>query len=187
MPCEGLVTPRRRNPRTTRAKPTARSIAYCSSSTATFTSRAATGTARRQTASNATADWKGRTMHRISKQFSFEAAHFLGGLPDGHPCSRVHGHSYTVEVFLAAEEMTGPGFVVDFRELAPLKKHLDDNFDHQTLNDVLAVEPTSENLAKALFDWCMTNLPLPETAGVEAVRVSETAKTWAEYRPTNTS
>lgn len=125
-------------------------------------------------------------MYRISKRFSFEAAHFLRGLPEGHPCSRVHGHSYTIEVFLVAEHLTGPGFVVDFRELAALKKHVDQHLDHTTLNDVVEVEPTSENLAKVLFDWCAENLPLPASAAVEAVRVAETASTWAEYRPANT-
>jgi 6-pyruvoyltetrahydropterin/6-carboxytetrahydropterin synthase len=49
--------------------------------------------------------------------------------------------------------------------------------DH--LNDVLGHgRVTAECLAKHFFDWCRTSLP-----DVSAVRVSETAKTWAEYRP----
>ncbi|MGH3874024.1 MAG: 6-pyruvoyl trahydropterin synthase family protein [Pseudonocardiaceae bacterium] len=122
-------------------------------------------------------------MYRIGKRFTFEAAHWLAGLPESHKCGREHGHSYTVEVILAAAELSGPGFVVDFAELDPIKKHLGDVFDHRKLNDVIDVEPTSENLARVLFDWCTATLPLPATVAVEAVRVSETLTTWAEYRP----
>lgn len=123
-------------------------------------------------------------VYHIGKRFTFEAAHWLSGLASGHKCGRMHGHSYTVEVLVEAAELTGPGFVVDFGELAPLKRHLDARYDHQLLNEVLDVEPTSENLAKMLFDWCSAHLPLPDGAVLTAVRVSETAATWAEYRPT---
>jgi len=37
---------------------------------------------------------------------------------------------------------------------------------------------TSEVLAQHFYNWCKSRLP--ETV---AVRVSETPKTWAEYRP----
>lgn len=120
---------------------------------------------------------------QISKRFPFEAAHWLSGLPEGHKCGRLHGHSYTVEVLLEATELTEPGFVVDFSELAALKRHLDERYDHQLLNDVLDVRPTSENLAKVLFDWCNAHILLPDGARITAVRVSETATTSAEYRP----
>ncbi len=120
---------------------------------------------------------------RISKRFTFEAAHQLRGLPAGHKCGRQHGHSYSVEVILVATELSGPGFVADFAALDPVRKHLDEVYDHRVLNEVLDVEPTSENLARLLFDWCTANVPLPGTAAFEAVRVSETPATWAEYRP----
>jgi 6-pyruvoyltetrahydropterin/6-carboxytetrahydropterin synthase len=52
------------------------------------------------------------------------------------------------------------------------------------LNDVIDAEPTSENLARVLFEWCAANIALPSpSAAIAAVRVSETAATWAEYRP----
>lgn len=119
---------------------------------------------------------------RIGKTFTFAAAHRLGGLAEGHKCGRLHGHGYTVEVTLASRRLTGPGFVVDFAELNLLKRHLDGEFDHQLLNEVVDVEPTSENLARVLFDWCVAHLALPDGVVVEAVRVRETATSWAEYR-----
>jgi len=121
--------------------------------------------------------------HAIGKRFSFEAGHHLGGLPEGHKCARPHGHSYTVEVIVTATDLTGPGFVADFADLAPLRRHLAEAYDHRMLNDVIDAEPTSENLARALFGWCAANLALPPSAVIAAVRVSETPATWAEYRP----
>jgi 6-pyruvoyltetrahydropterin/6-carboxytetrahydropterin synthase len=123
-------------------------------------------------------------VYRISKAFAgIEAAHRLEGLPDGHKCSRLHGHSYTVEVIVAAQDLTGPGFVVDFAELAPLGDYLKQAADHRLLNEVFSFQPTSENLARHLFGWCRDSIPLPDGARFESVRVSETAATWAEYRP----
>jgi 6-pyruvoyltetrahydropterin/6-carboxytetrahydropterin synthase len=122
-------------------------------------------------------------VYRIGKAFSFEAAHHLPGLPAAHKCSRPHGHSYTVEVIVAAGELTSPGFVADFADLGPLRDHLAAELDHRDLNEVLDIEPTSENLARHLYEWCRDNIPLPRAARVEAVRVSETAPAWAEYRP----
>lgn len=122
-------------------------------------------------------------MYRIGKRFTFEAAHQLGGLPDGHKCAHLHGHSYSVEVVLAAAALSRPGFVADFGDLTPVRKHLDEGYDHRHLNKVMDDEPTSENLARVLFDWCTANLALPAAVTVAAVRVSETATTWAEYQP----
>ncbi|MFI0412403.1 6-pyruvoyl trahydropterin synthase family protein [Actinomadura sp. 3N508] len=125
--------------------------------------------------------------YRISKRFTFEAAHRLDGLPEGHKCGRQHGHSYAVEVVLTAARLSGPGFITDFAVLDAVKAHLADVYDHQDLNEVIDVEPTSENLARVLFDWCTANVPLPEGAMVESVRVSETSATWAEYGRTAAS
>jgi 6-pyruvoyltetrahydropterin/6-carboxytetrahydropterin synthase len=56
---------------------------------------------------------------------------------------------------------------------------VDDVLDHRHLNDILGADnTTAEKIAKHLFDWCKAKWP-----EVVAVRVSETPKTWAEYRP----
>jgi 6-pyruvoyltetrahydropterin/6-carboxytetrahydropterin synthase len=117
-------------------------------------------------------------MYAISKRFSFSASHVIGGLPDGHPCARLHGHNYDVEVVLEAEGLDAVGFVRDYHELSALKSFLDDTVDHKHLNDVLGHDrTTAEVIAKWLFDWCRARWP-----EVTCVRVSETPKTWAEYR-----
>ncbi len=118
-------------------------------------------------------------MFRITKEFHFSASHQLCELPDDHPCARMHGHNYIVEVELAAETLNDNGFVIDYRELKPLKHYIDDELDHRHLNDVFGHDMvTSERLAHTLYDWCKARWKQ-----TTAVRVSETPKTWAEYRP----
>lgn len=118
---------------------------------------------------------------RIGKSFRFDASHQLHGLPDDHKCGRLHGHTYTVEVTLAGSELSGPGFVTDFGDLAPLKRYIDSTFDHRHLNDVLDVEPTAEHLARHLGVWCLERLGPLVPGLIASVRVQETPTSWAEW------
>ncbi|MFT4224547.1 6-carboxytetrahydropterin synthase QueD [Dysgonomonas sp.] len=115
-------------------------------------------------------------MYKISKQFSFSASHILEGLPQEHPCSRLHGHNYVVTVHLKAEHLNEVGFVKDYRELDNVKKYIDEEFDHRHLNDIFAFNPTAENIAKHLYDTFKREIP-----ELYAVEVSETPKTTAVY------
>jgi len=118
-------------------------------------------------------------MYTITKEFHFSASHQLFGLPEGHQCGRLHGHNYVVQIEMASETLNANGFVRDYLELAPLKSYIDDRFDHRHLNEVLGDDMvTAERLAKHFYDWCSARWP-----EVAAIRVSETPKTWAEYRP----
>jgi len=118
-------------------------------------------------------------MYRITKEFHFSASHQLFDLPEAHQCARLHGHNYVVVIELASETLNRHGFVRDYLELAPLKQYIDGSLDHRHLNDVLGDDcVTAERMARHLYDWCAARWP--ETA---AVKVSETPKTWAEYRP----
>jgi 6-pyruvoyltetrahydropterin/6-carboxytetrahydropterin synthase len=118
-------------------------------------------------------------MYSIAKRFAFSASHVIGGLPEDHPCARLHGHNYEVEVVLQSAELDPTGFVRDYRELSELKAFIDETLDHRHLNDVLGHDrTTSEVIARWIYDWCSVRWP-----EVTAVRISETPKTWAEYRP----
>lgn len=127
-------------------------------------------------------------MYTISKQFTFEASHQLTGLREGHQCMRPHGHSYRVEVELSAN-LNSVGFVYDYNDLAPFKEFLDHELDHRHLNDLpikfkLAPhQPTAELLAQWLYQMAEDVLKLPSAVRLRAVRVYETTKTCAEYRP----
>jgi len=116
-------------------------------------------------------------MYLISKRFEFSASHWIGGLVQDHPCAKLHGHNYVVEVVLESDKLDDVGFVRDYHELRPLKNFIDETLDHQHLNEALGHDQTtSEVLAKWLFDWCKDRWP--ETS---CVRISETPRTWAEY------
>lgn len=122
-------------------------------------------------------------MYRIRKRWTFDAAHHLVGLPEGHKCARVHGHTWTVEVTVQAATLVPPGFVTDFAELAPLGAYLAATFDHRDLNTAMDTEPTSENLARHLADWFIAHVEATIPGRLESVAVSETPTSVAEYRP----
>jgi 6-pyruvoyltetrahydropterin/6-carboxytetrahydropterin synthase len=124
-------------------------------------------------------------MYRIVKRWSnLSAAHWIEGLPEGHQCARPHGHNYWVELELKAGhtlDLQGPGFVRDYGELKEFGDWLKSVMDHQCLNEtfpMLQGRTTSEHLARVLFFRAV------QLYGdcVNAVRVSETDSTWAEYR-----
>jgi 6-pyruvoyltetrahydropterin/6-carboxytetrahydropterin synthase len=118
---------------------------------------------------------------RIMKKFEFSASHRLDGLLDGHQCARLHGHNYVVELELSAattHDLTPTGFVRDYGDLSTFKTWLDKTLDHQHLNDIVPGNPTAENMAVWMHDQWAVEYP-----ELTAVRVSETPKTWAEYRP----
>lgn len=118
-------------------------------------------------------------MFTITKEFSFSASHVLCGLAEDHPCGRLHGHNYRVEVELRSMDLTPPGFVRDYRELRIFRDYLEKEVDHRHLNDLFGDHGvTAERLAERFYGWCRAHW-----AEVTAVRVSETEKTWAEYRP----
>ena len=118
-------------------------------------------------------------MYTIAKHFAFSASHTIGDLPPEHPCARLHGHNYEVEVILQSAVLDSTGFVRDYLELSALKHFLDTTADHKHLNDVLGHDQTTaEVISKWLYDWCKSRWP-----EVVAVRVCETPRTWAEYRP----
>ena len=122
-------------------------------------------------------------MFTISKRYSFSASHELDGLPAGHRCARLHGHNYEVEVVSAGADLDATGFVHDYAAFDGLKAFLDEHVDHRHLNDVMPGQPSAERIAWWLFEWCKSNLPPEAARALVAVRVSETPRTWAEYRP----
>lgn len=112
----------------------------------------------------------------VFKEFTFEAAHSLNNVPQGHKCARLHGHSYGVRV-----EVSGlcgsDGMLIDYAEIAEAWDYLFDQLDHRNINDVLDVETTSENLAK----WIADGLPIWPDYQV-AVTVRETPTAGATYQ-----
>jgi 6-pyruvoyltetrahydropterin/6-carboxytetrahydropterin synthase len=106
----------------------------------------------------------------IFRSYAIEAAHRLPHVPEGHKCSRLHGHSFRITLHVGGELDPTLGWIIDFadvdRAFAPLLSQL----DHHYLNEVPGLEnPTSEVLAR----WVLERVKLP-LGRLTAVSVDET-------------
>lgn len=139
---------------------------------------------------------------RLTKEFSFEAAHALGGY-DG-PCREIHGHSYRLFVTIKGEPSTDPmnpkqGMVMDFGVLKKIvNEEIISRFDHalvlrstadeglrrvlaEQFDNVVTVEyqPTCENMLDDFAHRLMKRLP--EGVMLHSLRLHETASSYAEW------
>lgn len=114
----------------------------------------------------------------VFKQFTFEAAHRLPNLPAEHKCSRLHGHSFRVEIHVDGPVGDELGWVVDFGDIKQAFRSCYERLDHRYLNDIEGLEnPTSENLAAWIWERVAPELP-----GLSKVVVRETCTTGCAYR-----
>jgi 6-pyruvoyltetrahydropterin/6-carboxytetrahydropterin synthase len=109
--------------------------------------------------------------------YHIEAARRLPRLPESHPCSRVHGHSFRIEIHVSGPVDPDTGWVIDFAELdaafAPVRAQI----DHRYLNDIPGLEnPTSERLAQWVWQQLKPALP-----GLSKIAVQETHQSGCMY------
>jgi 6-pyruvoyltetrahydropterin/6-carboxytetrahydropterin synthase len=83
----------------------------------------------------------------IFREFCFEAAHRLTGVPADHKCSRLHGHSYRLEVHVAGEVDSQSGMVMDFADIKT------------AAGPICEENPTSENVARWVWERLKPALP----------------------------
>jgi 6-pyruvoyltetrahydropterin/6-carboxytetrahydropterin synthase len=97
----------------------------------------------------------------IRKSFTFEAAHVLPNHPG--KCSRLHGHSYRLDVTLAGPlQPEGPaaGMVEDFEAVSRVvKAAVIAELDHRSLNELIE-NPTAENIVCWVWGRLAAELPL---------------------------
>lgn len=114
----------------------------------------------------------------LSHSFRFEAARRLTRLPADHPCARVHGHGFTVELEVTGALDPEAGWLIDYADIAAAWAAVAEDLDHRYLNDVPGLEnPTSELIA--VWIWRRLEPTLP---GLAAVTVLETPATRATFR-----
>lgn len=140
---------------------------------------------------------------RLTKEFSFEAAHLLEGY-DGR-CREIHGHSYRLMVTIKGEPESDPdspkyGMVMDFGLLKRIvNEQIIDRLDHSfMMRNTLQGEdianqlghrftrvvltdyqPTSENLLNDFAERLLG--ALPEEVELHSLRLHETATSYAEW------
>jgi 6-pyruvoyltetrahydropterin/6-carboxytetrahydropterin synthase len=96
----------------------------------------------------------------IWKEFTFEAAHLLPNVPEGHKCGRLHGHSFRVQVHVRGQLDSTLGWVMDYADVKAVVKPVIARLDHYYLNDIPGLEnPTSEVIAGWLWHQLQPVLP----------------------------
>jgi 6-pyruvoyltetrahydropterin/6-carboxytetrahydropterin synthase len=96
----------------------------------------------------------------IFKTVHFEAAHRLPHVPGAHPCRRLHGHGYKLEIHVAGPVDAHMGWVLDFGDIRRALQPILEQLDHRCLNDVQGLEnPTSENLVRWIWQRLKPALP----------------------------
>ncbi len=97
----------------------------------------------------------------IFRAFTIESAHRLPHVPLGHKCARVHGHSFRIELYLRGPVDSHAGWVMDFADVKAAFEPTYARLDHHYLNDIPGLEnPTSENLARWIWEQAKPSLPL---------------------------
>jgi len=115
---------------------------------------------------------------KIYKVITFEAAHLLPKLPDGHKCKRLHGHSFTVIITVDGPIDPNVGWVIDYADITKAFKPIYEQLDHRYLNEIEGLEnPTSEVLAK----WIWEKLK-PSLNDLESIELKETCTTGCIYK-----
>ena len=114
----------------------------------------------------------------IYKDFTFEAAHKLPNVPEGHKCGRLHGHSYHVRLHLSGKVNSSDGWFIDFADVKKVFKPIYNQLDHYYLNDIEGLEnPTAENISKWIWDKLK-----PSLSELSAVELKETCTCGVVYR-----
>ncbi len=113
----------------------------------------------------------------IFKQFTFDSAHFLPFVPDGHKCKNVHGHTYQLTVFIEGALDPQIGWVMDFAVLKDAVNPIVDMLDHKLFNNIEGLEnPTCEHVAVWLW-----NKIKPQVPQLKKIELNETPTSGVIY------
>lgn len=114
----------------------------------------------------------------LRQSFQFESARFLPNLPQSHPCSRMHGHSFKIILIWKGTINPQIGWVRDYHEVKEqTQSTVLNHLDHQILNEIPGLEnPTSELLAVYIYNKIKSWLP-----ELTQVIVKETPDTECRY------
>ena len=116
-------------------------------------------------------------MYRIKVEGNFSSAHSLRGYKG--KCESLHGHNWKVEVEISGESLDKIGMLVDFKIVKKQLYRVLEKLDHSYLNKLAyfkKVNPTSENIAKYIYDRLQG-----KGLSVKAVTVWESQNCCARY------
>ncbi|WP_119066629.1 6-pyruvoyl trahydropterin synthase family protein [Rubrobacter indicoceani] len=118
-------------------------------------------------------------MYEVYVAESFEAAHRLVG--DFGPATRLHGHTYRVEVIVRGETLKDDGTLYDLGELGQNVKNLAAELHYRNLDEIEGLAGRNTT-AEAVADFIWERLAPPlrkENLSALTVRVWENPNAWA--------
>jgi 6-pyruvoyltetrahydropterin/6-carboxytetrahydropterin synthase len=125
-------------------------------------------------------------LFEIGVSDEFEAAHSLSG--DFGPATRLHGHTYRVEVRIESPGLDPTGTFYDLGRLRTDLRAVLDRLHYRNLNEVPGLAGTNTT-AEELARFILTGLRKPvKDAGVFSLKVTvwESPSSFASYRETFT-
>ena len=129
-------------------------------------------------------------MYSLKVQGAFSSAHNLRGYKG--KCEDLHGHNWIVEIVIKSTQLDAVGMVLDFKYLKEKLHAVLEQLDHKYLNELAyfkkvnpvrsrtsnGVNPTSENIAKHIYNQLKSSIPL-----LSCVTVWENSTSSATYEP----
>lgn len=119
-------------------------------------------------------------MYKISVTTKFAAAHRLREYEGA--CENLHGHNWVVKAQIGTQALDRIGIAYDFKKLKHDLNDIIEQLDHQFLNEIPPfdrVNPTSENVAKYIFQSLAANLA--DNLKVVSIEVGESDNYTATY------
>ncbi len=116
-------------------------------------------------------------MFEIKKQMTFSAAHHL--LNYNGECENQHGHNWIVEAYIRGNNLDKSNILVDYKVLKAAMKQVLDYLDHSDINELpefQEISPSSEILAKYIYDKLKEEFPL-----LYKISIWETSTSCASY------
>jgi len=121
-------------------------------------------------------------MFRLKVQDHFSSAHYLRNYQGA--CENLHGHNWKVELVVEGETLNEIEILLDFKDLKGLLKEVLSELDHRLINELPYFQkrnPSSENLARFIFERVKEKLNSYPGVRVREVTVFETEKASATY------
>ncbi|TAM39465.1 6-carboxytetrahydropterin synthase QueD [bacterium] len=116
-------------------------------------------------------------MYKLKVEGNFSSAHNLRGYKG--KCEDLHGHNWRVEITVRSADLDKIGMLQDFKYLKKELNAVLEELDHKYLNKLAQfkkINPTSENIAKYIYDQLKTGIPL-----LNSVTVWENSTSSATY------
>ncbi len=114
---------------------------------------------------------------RLTRDFTFEAAHLLPQAPEGHKCRRLHGHSFKVEVTVEGPVDPATGWLIDYGDIKNAVEPIREELDHRYLNEIAGLANATSEI---LCDWIWRRLK-PRLPSLVRVTIHETCEARCEY------